>query len=253
MNSTPRSSKTTPVLSIIVPTLNEAYRLPRLLRSLREQAFTDYELIVADANSTDGTRSIAKKGGARVVRGGLPSVGRNAGARVAKAPILLFLDADVEFEPDFLIRALTSFRSKRLGVAAIRMSFETKTWQFILATAFWNFYVFLTQRFRAQAAGWGTLVRASVHKRIGGFDENLQFAEDIHYSYRASLIASYGIVDATLTVSDRRFRGKKAWKTLRLYLAFGVRYFLRPSTAFRSADYEFGNHEEQQRTRPRRR
>ena len=72
------------ILSIIIPTYNEEEYLPVLLESIKKQNFNDYEVIVADANSTDRTREIAKEYGCLIVDGGLPAVGRNNGAKVAK-------------------------------------------------------------------------------------------------------------------------------------------------------------------------
>ena len=72
------------ILSIIIPTYNEEEYLPVLLDSIKSQSFDDYEIIVADANSTDKTREIAESYGCIVVAGGLPAVGRNNGAKIAK-------------------------------------------------------------------------------------------------------------------------------------------------------------------------
>ena len=83
------------MLSIVIPTFNEEKFLPHLLKSLKEQTFKDFEIIVADNNSTDATRSVAINVGAKVVKGGLPARGRNNGAKVARGEWLLFLDADV--------------------------------------------------------------------------------------------------------------------------------------------------------------
>ena len=90
-------------LSIVIPTKNEENYLPRLLESIRSQVFSDYEVIVADAASTDRTREVAVKFGAKVVEGGLPGPGRNRGAEAAQGDRLLFLDADVVLpSEDFL-------------------------------------------------------------------------------------------------------------------------------------------------------
>ncbi len=53
------------MLSIIIPTFNEELFLPHLLRSLKEQTFNNFEIIVADNNSTDATRSITLRAGAK--------------------------------------------------------------------------------------------------------------------------------------------------------------------------------------------
>ena len=47
-------------LSIIIPTKNEEEYLTALLKSIKKQTFKDYEIIVADNNSKDKTRKIAK-------------------------------------------------------------------------------------------------------------------------------------------------------------------------------------------------
>ena len=88
--------------SVVIPTFNEEKYLPLLLKDLESQTFKDFEVIVSDANSTDSTRSIAKNYGATVCDGGLPSVGRNNGAKIAKGDILIFLDADVRIKNDFI-------------------------------------------------------------------------------------------------------------------------------------------------------
>ena len=73
-------------------------------------------VLVADAGSSDGTGEIAlgfcDRLKVEVVPGGLPSVGRNAGARLAATKYLLFLDADVELpEPTLLRRAMWRMRT----------------------------------------------------------------------------------------------------------------------------------------------
>ena len=108
-------------LTIVIPAKNEAAMLPRLLESLCRQ---DYEgmaatrVLVADAGSTDGTVEVAlgfrDRLKVEVVPGGLPSVGRNAGARLATTKYVLFLDADVELpEPTLLRRAMWRMERRR--------------------------------------------------------------------------------------------------------------------------------------------
>ena len=106
------------MISIIIPTLNEESYLPLLLRSIQLQTYKgDYEIIVGDAKSTDKSRTIAQKFGCLVVDGGNPAQGRNAGAKVAKGDILVFLDADVQLPRNFLDNAISEFESRYLEVA----------------------------------------------------------------------------------------------------------------------------------------
>ena len=109
-------------LTIVIPARNESQSLPKLLTSLNQQDYLhlpDTRVFVADANSTDGTaemaRSFAAKFPIEVLPGGLPSVGRNAGARRATTPYVLFLDADVELrDPTLLRRAVRAMQRHEL-------------------------------------------------------------------------------------------------------------------------------------------
>ena len=85
-------------LTVIIPTLNEAQRLPLALKNLRaptEAKRLIAEIIVADARSRDQTRLIAKKMGARIIitKKGRGTQMREA-AQSAKTPWLFFLHAD---------------------------------------------------------------------------------------------------------------------------------------------------------------
>ena len=105
-------------LSIIIPALNEARNLEKLLRSIKIQNF-QCEIIVADAGSNDNTVSIAKKYGSIIVKGGMPAAGRNAGAKKASAERLLFLDADTELPSGFLDYSLNYMKNKKIEVAGV--------------------------------------------------------------------------------------------------------------------------------------
>ncbi len=73
-------------------------------------------VLVADANSTDGTREIALSFRDRlnvsVIRGGMPSVGRNLGAAQAESDYVLFLDADIELAHASVVRRAMPGRSQ---------------------------------------------------------------------------------------------------------------------------------------------
>ncbi|MBW2981728.1 glycosyltransferase, partial [Candidatus Woesearchaeota archaeon] len=105
------------MLSIIIITKNEERCLPKLLKSLEDQTFKDFEIIVSDAKSTDKTREIAEKHGYKIIDGGKPAKGRNNGARAAKNDLLLFLDADVILPKDFLEKNIKEFKERRLDCA----------------------------------------------------------------------------------------------------------------------------------------
>jgi glycosyltransferase involved in cell wall biosynthesis len=104
--------------SVVVPTLNRADRLRPLLDSLLVQSADgiDYEILVVDNGSSDGTRAVVEEyaaGHPRIRYAYEPRPGvshaRNAGIALARAPIVAFLDDDVEAAPDWLTSLKRAF------------------------------------------------------------------------------------------------------------------------------------------------
>src|SRR6476660_944325 len=113
-------------LSIIIPVYNASAFLDRCLSALQASTFTDYECIVVDDASTDGTRAIADRHGVHVVAldvNGGPARARNCAARVAQGEILVFIDSDVCVHRDTLERIDAHFRSAA-DVAAVMGSYD---------------------------------------------------------------------------------------------------------------------------------
>ncbi len=105
-------------LSIIIPTLNEERYLPELLKSIKYQTYKDFEIIIADAGSTDNTVSIARKNGCKIVEGGHTEIGKNNGAKVSKSPILCFIDSDIVLpNKKVLAQAIEEFKKRNLDFA----------------------------------------------------------------------------------------------------------------------------------------
>jgi CDP-glycerol glycerophosphotransferase len=98
-----------PQISVIVPIYNVEAYLPACLDSLQAQTFRDFEVVVVDDGSPDGSRAIAEEyaGRDRRIRivtrpnGGLGAA-RNTGVRVARGHFLTFLDSDDELPPQAL-------------------------------------------------------------------------------------------------------------------------------------------------------
>jgi glycosyltransferase involved in cell wall biosynthesis len=195
------------MLSIVIPTYNEEKYLPLLLRSIQAQTYKDYEVIVADAKSTDATRAIAVEHGARVVDGGMPGPGRNKGAAAARGEFILFLDADVLLpDPWFLQMTVAEFAKRKLGSASCKIHpLSKKVVDKVFHEAF-NYYMWVTQATTPHAPGFCIFVRKEVHDAIGGFDERVTFAEDHDYVNRASEVAKFGLLKTyRIPVSVRRF------------------------------------------------
>lgn len=194
------------MISIVIPTKNEAKCLPTLLESIKKQTLQPKEIIVADAGSTDGTRKIAEDYGAIVVEGGMPGVGRNRGAEVATGEIILFLDADVVLrDPNFLKNSVGEMLERKLDLATCDV--------FPLSDAFIDH--FMHTAYNTYARAWGSVfphapgfcmfARKDLHEKLEGFDETITFCEDHDYAKRATKIGTFGFLKSTkIPVSIRR-------------------------------------------------
>jgi glycosyltransferase involved in cell wall biosynthesis len=193
-------------LSVIIPTKNEERHLPILLRQLSAQSRVPDEVIVADADSEDRTVEIAMKLGAKVVQGGLPGIGRNAGASVANGDVLLFLDADVTFHDKMQIeKSLAQFTDRELDIATTDVFPEKGTKYDHFSHWVYNTYVRALARMSPHAPGFFILVHRDLHEEIGGFDETIFFCEDHDYAKRAAKLGTFGILSKLpIHVSIRR-------------------------------------------------
>ncbi|HUW71713.1 MAG TPA: glycosyltransferase [Candidatus Humimicrobiaceae bacterium] len=214
------------MLSIIIPTLNEEKCLPLLLEEIKKQkSVGNYEIIVADAGSTDKTVEIAKGFDCEVIKGGLPAKGRNEGARIARGDILLFTDADNIYLPeDFLKNLLEEFEKRKLDVASFPICPKGNIFD-KFAYGLYNRWVQLVQWFAAYATN-SVLVRRNIHQKVGGFDEEIKIAEDHFYAKTAKKFGKFGFIRTKpVLTSTRRFEKDGRLKTYLKYLIAGIYMF----------------------------
>lgn len=232
-------------LSIVIPTKNEETFLPRLFASIREQQGIDYEMIVADAHSTDRTREIVLGAGGRVVDGGMPGVGRNCGARVAQGEFIAFFDADVLLPtPTYLADVVREMRARELDVATGSIQPEsTRVIDRVFCHAY-NTYAHLTMPFHPHAAGFCLFARRAAHEQIHGFDETVVFAEDMDYIARAKRSGcSVGFLHVTpICMSVRRFDRDGRWKTAAQYLFTEAHMLVKGPVKKELFEYKMGSY-----------
>lgn len=123
---------TEPLVSVIIPTYNNADTIGRAIKSVIRQGVSDWQLLVIDDESTDATRTVIQ--GYRTVLGPRlvyirqqhagGSAARNAGIERAAGRFIAFLDADDEFLSDKLSRQLELFsRCPQLGMVFCDMAY----------------------------------------------------------------------------------------------------------------------------------
>jgi len=230
-------------LSIIIPAYNEEEYLPRLLESIRNQDFDDYEVIVADAASDDNTRKIAREYGCRVVDGGMPAVGRNRGAAAARGELLLFLDADLVLTEGYLRDAVEEFESEDLGIAITQMIPISSRRRDKILHEFANRFMILVESIKPHGAGcYGILTRRELHEKVGGFDESLDFGEDTDYIERIGKISMFKVLrKPRVLVSIRRLE-KEGLKNLAFkYTRSTIYDFMGKRVTAADLGYEFGH------------
>lgn len=228
-------------LSIIIPSYNEEKLLPRLLDSIYSQDFDDYEVIVADANSTDNTRQIAKDYGCKIVEGGIPAVGRNNGAKVAKGEILLFLDSDLKLSKNYLNEAVFEFNDENLGIAISQMIPDSDKKSYKILHDFANSFMRSVENIKPHGAGcYGIMARKSLHDKVNGFDESLDFGEDTDYIERIGAISKFKVLrKPKVIVSTRRLEEDGLIKLIKTYGKSTVNDFRGKRTSAEELDYHF--------------
>ncbi len=108
-------------ISVVVPTYQEAKGIEGFLRQFERQTLprAEFELIVVDGGSRDGTRDIASRFADRTIVQSTPGIGgaRNDGVAIARADLIATTDADCRVPTDWLQRIVTDFEDP--GVVAV--------------------------------------------------------------------------------------------------------------------------------------
>lgn len=196
-----------PQVSFVIPARNEEFLLGKTLAAIHSAARevgVQYEMIVANDDSTDRTAEIAREQGARMVDVKLHNIGqvRNAGAAVARGPVLFFLDADTLLPANTLAAALGALEGGALAGGAT-VQIEGITWpQRALAAVF----TFFWQRIGKWAAGCCIFIRRETFEAIGGFDANYFAAEEKVLSDAVKARGRFVILREKVITSGRKLR-----------------------------------------------
>jgi glycosyltransferase involved in cell wall biosynthesis len=195
------------------------------LTSLARQdycALSHTKVFIADAHSTDGTPEIAKSFADRldieVIAGGLPSVGRNAGAARATTPYVLFIDADIELDDGTLVRrSVERMKAGELHCLTTNISCPTGVaWDQILYAGN-NFMQHLSRLYKPFSTGMYMMFEKARFDQLGGFHEQALYAEDYLLSQKVAR-SRFGIVPGRVLTTNRRFQKMGHFRLVRLFL-----------------------------------
>jgi rSAM/selenodomain-associated transferase 2 len=222
-----------PTLAIVIPTLDEAAVIGDMLGSLQELRARGVELVLADGGSVDGTRAHASRwvdADCVAPRGRASQM--NAGARIARADILLFLHADTRLPPcaDDHVRA-TVATGACWGRFDVRIAGRPAMLPMVAAL------MNLRSRLTGIATGdQAIFVTRAAFERIGGFPVQ-PLMEDIEISRRLRRCGRPACLRAKVTTSGRRWERRGVWATIALMWWLRWRYWRGESPEFLAEAY----------------
>jgi rSAM/selenodomain-associated transferase 2 len=206
-------------ISIIIPALDEAANLARLLPGLVASSPAP-EVIVVDGGSGDGTADVVSASGSVQFLAGARGRARqmNAGARVASGQILLFLHADTRLPHG----ALDAVTRAMVDPAVVGGRFDVRfdTAHPTMGMVAW----FINRRSRLSGIATGDqaiFVRRTAFEALGGYPD-IPLMEDVELSRRLKRHGHLACLRETVTTSARKWQREGVLRTI--LLMWGVRF-----------------------------
>jgi glycosyltransferase involved in cell wall biosynthesis len=196
-------------ITIVVPCKNEEDYIHHLLESLRSQNIGDTRVIIADC-STDNTRQVIKDNSGtlnvEIIEGGPVSIAKNNGAKLVTTPYILFIDADVRFFKNTVIRdAVNVIESKNLDLIGLKIKCYDKDPRAMIGFTIFNTINHALKYFSPFAVGAFMLTRKDKFIEYGGFPEQFATSEDYFLSRKYSP-KKFKIVKHHFGQDSRRFK-----------------------------------------------
>ena len=176
-----------PTVSVIIPTYNRAHLVGRAIRSVLNQTYQDFEIIVVDDGSTDNTEEVVKSFNDPRIRyirheknrGG--SAARNTGIRAARGEYIAFLDSDDEWLPEKLAKQLPVFeKDSTCGAVYTDLLYMLPDGSVKLCQNYRPEGWILKKLLSSNVVGTtsSVIVRRECFEKIGLFDESLPSCQD---------------------------------------------------------------------------
>ena len=159
-------------------------------------------------------------------------MGRNAGARRATTPYVLFIDADMELkDPTLLRRAMGLMQRRKLHCVTTNIWCSTGTMRDHFLSVLNDIAQYGSFVVRPFSTGMFMLFEKASFDRLGGFNEGALYAEDYLLTKKVSN-RRFGIVTGRIHTTNRRFRNMGHFKIVSMFVktmfnTFNDKYFLR--------------------------
>ena len=211
-----------PKVSIIIPTYNRANLLSRAIKSILNQTFKDFELIIVDDGSTDNTRQVVEKFQKEDSRikyiwqenSGAPARPKNTGIKNSTGEYIAFLDDDDEWLPEKLEKQLKLFEnSEKNNLGFVGCNFyinEDNKTKLYKIPKMKNVFKNLLEGVVINGSS-GIMIKKLVIGNVGLFDENFKSSEDWDLWIRISQKYDFDFIKEFLF--KRYFHGGNLTKT----------------------------------------
>jgi len=196
-------------ITIVVPCKNEENYIHHLLDALRLQDIGDTRVIIADC-STDNTRQVIQDNSSllnvEIIEGGPVSFAKNSGAKLVTTPYILFIDADVRFFKNTVIKdAVNEIISNELDLIGLNIKCYDNDLRAIIGFTLFNIINHTLKYFSPFAVGAFMLTRRDRFEEFGGFPEKTVTSEDYFLS-RMYSPKKFKIVSHYFGQDSRRFK-----------------------------------------------
>ncbi len=191
------------LISIIIPTYNEVGNISHLISAIRTSTIgVEYEIIVADGGSTDGTLQEVLLSKAKLVKSSVKGRGAqlNYGAKSASGEILFFLHADSQ-PPINLLHHIQNAVEEGYDAGCFRLKFDSSNW-FLRANAWLTRFNIDAVRFGDQ----GLFVTRELFEKTGGYRNDMVVLEDQEMVKRLRRFgARFKVIPDYITTSARKY------------------------------------------------
>ena len=189
-------------LSVVIPTLNEAQNISKLLPLLQQELrSTYYELSVVDARSADHTSKVASKLGARVLSSNKKCRAQqmNEGAAIATGEILYFVHAD-SIPPDGFLGDILQALTEGYDMGCFRFRFDSSNWLLKINSFFTRF-----DREVFRGGDQTLFIKKIDFNTLGGYDVSLRMMEEYDFMRKARRDLKFKIIPKDVIVSARKY------------------------------------------------
>lgn len=210
---------TSPLISVITVVKNRETYLTQCIESVICQTYQNFEYIIIDGQSTDGTLNIIKKYEQYLSKWisesdtGIAEA-MNKGLTHAKGKFILFLHADDYLIDENAFERVKNFINESIDILACSIFFETEQQRYYRRSQ-WNAGMYLKNKIFHQ----GVLCNYSVFEKLGNFDPHFKIAMDYDFFLRAyyNREIKVKIIDDVLTVMrNTGISSQTDWKSLKL-------------------------------------